>query len=791
MANTLNDLYLKYVNKVGQTLEKDRYFQYLFAMTQAGQNTLSQTNKILHKVVDEEWISTIEDCIDSLNKVTYNPRRFIATTEEVVPVELAKRISAESVRHLSQHTEYIASAEDGEIHPTKVLNVTTEDSFDLYENRFVYHLIHRLLTFIDKRTDMIFWITGDETMNTLTMESKIDDAYETIEYKLEMKVKNIQSYVQNDNDNMAVFMRIDRLRRMITTLRQSPFCSLLNGCAKVRSPIQRTNLLMKDPDYRNCYKLWQFLETYDSVGYTIEEQDRPLEFDEEYLIQLQTNLITNYTVFKSILDSDKRDLTKEPPKRQRLIKPKFLKKIQEEIVNDYDIEDVEIRKVIIEEVTQAQLDAEAKLVEETKRAEDAEKARDEAEKRAVEAYARMQSAIEQLGLAEQAADQAIKDKESAEASVARMVKATKESIQNAELARIAAEKAAEESESARQDMKVSLDAAENARARAEELMKQAQEEKTAAEQQMISDRIVREQAQASEMSAIKERDIAAEKARAALQKAEEFRLLSEEDRSARAEAINARMIAEKAAEESNSARLAMEKTAREAMSAKAYAEELMKQAQEEKSAAQRQMESDRAVREQAQASELAAIKERDIAAEQAREAIQKAEEFRRLSEEDRTARTEAENARRLADENAAESKRARLQAEEKYNQSEKKARESAKSVHDSEKARKNAEQKIQSAMEVAAKAKKDRQAILAKIKANELEAEEARNAARAALEEKETEKLARIEAEKSIAELKKRLEEETAARIEAEKNAKSSYKWRTRSSSGGTNRRGR
>ena len=28
MAGTITDLYLKYVNKVGKTLEHDRYFQY-------------------------------------------------------------------------------------------------------------------------------------------------------------------------------------------------------------------------------------------------------------------------------------------------------------------------------------------------------------------------------------------------------------------------------------------------------------------------------------------------------------------------------------------------------------------------------------------------------------------------------------------------------------------------------------------------------------------------------------------------------------------------------------------
>lgn len=37
---------------------------------------------------------------------------------------------------------------------------------------------------------------------------------------------------------------------------------------------------MKDPSYRTCYKLWQFMESYDDVDYTIEERDTALEFDE-------------------------------------------------------------------------------------------------------------------------------------------------------------------------------------------------------------------------------------------------------------------------------------------------------------------------------------------------------------------------------------------------------------------------------------------------------------------------------------------------------------------------------
>ena len=370
--STINDLYMKYTNEVEGALEEDRYFQYLFEMIQAGDNTLEQKNRVLHKVVDERWLTVVEEGIESIFNIVDKPRRFIATSEEVVPVALAKKITADSVRHLSQNTQFIASNEAGEIQPTRILNVTTEESYDLYENRFVYHLIQRLFAFVDKRTDIIFWSTGDETCNVMSMESKIDDAYEEISYKVEMTIKNRQSYVENDTDNMELFKRIDRVRRMSRALRASSFCDIMNGCAKVRSPIQRTNLMMKDPDYRACYKLWQFIEGYDEVGYTIEEQDSALQFDEEYLLQMYINMITNYTVFKSLLESDPRKMSELATEKREPVKPKFIKKIEEQIVEDRNIEDVEIRKVFVEEVTQAQLDAEAKLEDETRRREELE-----------------------------------------------------------------------------------------------------------------------------------------------------------------------------------------------------------------------------------------------------------------------------------------------------------------------------------------------------------------------------------------------------------------------------------
>lgn len=496
MANTINDLYTKYTNKVERTLENDRYFQYLFEIVQAGNNTIHQNNRVLHKVVDERWLTVVEEGLTSIFNIVDKPRRFIATTEEVVPVALARKITADSVRHLSQNTQFITTNAKGDIQPTKVLNVTTEESFDLYENRFVYHLIQRLFAFVDKRTDVIFWSTGDETCNTMCMESKIDDAYEEISYKVEMTVKNRQSFAENDNDNMDLFKRIDRVRRMSRTLRASSFCDIMNGCAKVKSPIQRTNLMMKDPDYRNCYKLWQFIESYDEVGYSIEEQDTALEFDEEYQTQMYINLITNYTIFKSLIESDPRKLTEIATKKRKPVKPKFIKKIQEEIVDNCDIPDVEVRKVFIEEVTQAQLDAEAKLAEETANREELENSLMQLQESASDLEWQLDALQQQMDELEQKRAQIEEQKNALEAKLVEEQKAKEElqaaiekadaearaAIDNAESeAKQAVEAAQSEAEEAKKNAEVEVAAAKSEATKAKE---EAEAQITVAKEQL-------------------------------------------------------------------------------------------------------------------------------------------------------------------------------------------------------------------------------------------------------------------------------------------------------------------
>lgn len=538
MSETIQDLYTSFSEQMEPIQEDSRYFRYLFEMAQASGTTIEQQREELVKVVDEEWISMIEDSLDAINTIIEKPRRFITTEEEVVPVSLAKKISADSVRHLSQNTQFLAPSDDGGVHPTRILNVNTVETYDLYENRFIYHLIQRLLTFVDKRTDVIFWSTGNEIRNRFKMHSKIDDAYEEIEYSVEMTVKNRQSFAENDADNMDVFMRIDRVRRLVMALRGASFCQIMNGCSAVRSPIQRTNLIMKDPNYRKCYQLWQFMERYDKVGYNIDVQQQALAFDDEYMVQMYTNLINNYTVFKSLTD-DERNLQELESVQHAPVAPKFIKEIKEVQVDSPDLPDVEVRRVFVEEVTQAQLDAEQALAEAR---EQIEELQGQLKSWKVQAHALTD---ERDDLADEL-DEA-KARELALTQRAQMAEADAEelqgSLEDVEAGKKAAEDAAVEARSTAaaqlEQMRAEADA-EVAAARADADAKVAAAEQEASEQiaQVKSD------AAAAELAAVREasaKEVAALHAKldAAQLQIEEVQLTAERDARAAAEAADA------------------------------------------------------------------------------------------------------------------------------------------------------------------------------------------------------------------------------------------------------------
>ena len=56
---------------------------------------------------DYEWIDIIDETLPYIDNILRNPKRFIVNEEEVVQVEKSKKVTVESIIHLTQHTNYI------------------------------------------------------------------------------------------------------------------------------------------------------------------------------------------------------------------------------------------------------------------------------------------------------------------------------------------------------------------------------------------------------------------------------------------------------------------------------------------------------------------------------------------------------------------------------------------------------------------------------------------------------------------------------------------------------------
>ena len=99
-----------------------------------------------------EWLDIMENTIRYIDNILRNPNRFIINEDEIVKIELARRVTVDSIKHLSRNTNLIQKIEDnGDVKPSKILNINKEESYDTYENRFIYTLIVNMETFVEMK----------------------------------------------------------------------------------------------------------------------------------------------------------------------------------------------------------------------------------------------------------------------------------------------------------------------------------------------------------------------------------------------------------------------------------------------------------------------------------------------------------------------------------------------------------------------------------------------------------------------------------------------------------------
>ena len=218
--------------------------------------------------VDFEWLNTMEDTIRYIDNILRNPNRFIVNEEEIVKIELARRITVESIRHLSKHTNYIQEIdEDDQVKPSKILNINKEESFDTYENRLIYTLIHRMKDYILIKKKENVTTSSLKDVKKLEYQGKTVVGIEKINISLKIDSKiNTKQNKENENE-LSYEERIAKLESDITMLTNTVVYNDLRrkNVALIIPPVKKTNLILKNVNFQYAMKLWDFLQSNPAV----------------------------------------------------------------------------------------------------------------------------------------------------------------------------------------------------------------------------------------------------------------------------------------------------------------------------------------------------------------------------------------------------------------------------------------------------------------------------------------------------------------------------------------------
>ena len=304
----MNDRINYYLKKINDMLANDPYYQKLTKNIDAGSNSYKIMQKRSIKVVDHDWLDFIEDVLPNLDTIVRNPRRFIVVEEDIIDISLAKSISKESVKHLATHTNLISAVDGDRVIPSKILNVQKEESFEVYENRFLFTLLNKLSEFVKKRYEMIKKSILDSDRTQIYVESHYTMDQTQLIFRLDTIANMGFEEVQRlNNEDLTDYERVARMQSIISGFMSSAFAKEMKSCAPVRPPIMHTNVIKKDPNFKKALKLWDFIFNYDKPGFHVEYINEATPITKEISPNFKAIMYLNHLAVTNLFENDTND----------------------------------------------------------------------------------------------------------------------------------------------------------------------------------------------------------------------------------------------------------------------------------------------------------------------------------------------------------------------------------------------------------------------------------------------------------------------------------------------------
>jgi len=309
--------------------------------------TLNIDRDYINQKFDYEWLDKVEEVIPYIDNILRNPKRFIINEEEVVKVELARRTTVESIIHLTQHTNFIQDYDKktGDVKPSKVLNINRDESLDTYENRFVFTLLGNLELFFKERVEQsgdkshfsdkkIIKYTGNAKVGTENININIDiNSFDKSEE--EVKSQTGESFSE----------RVAKVKVQLDGFKASELYRTLHRLhvPPVRSPIRKTNVILKNPNFQKAEELWNYIQLFESKDK--KEASKSNYYDDGVVKQDYDSVFLMLYNYNKLISTEKPNTKFE--RKIAEMSEAFINNILDssETINEEDLKEIFIKKI--------------------------------------------------------------------------------------------------------------------------------------------------------------------------------------------------------------------------------------------------------------------------------------------------------------------------------------------------------------------------------------------------------------------------------------------------------------
>lgn len=303
-----------------------------------------------------DWLDEIEKACPFIDIIVRIPKIALIREEEVVKIEKSKKITVASVKDLTKHTHYINKVDKktDSVEPKKILDVRSEETFNIYENRFLYTLINDMDKFIYEKEKLLdnFAVRDNKsleyTASTVTTNEKVNVEVKVVSESLPT------SKVDNDikEELKSIKARLKRVKEYIGSWQKSEMIKSLEKAhvSFIKPPIKKTNLILKNPNFRIAVTLWEYLNNYDYEDRD-EEKDN-IDNDGNVILKgfLDHSFLIDYFVMDS-MTAYKREQKKNMSKYAVILLTEEIRRIVSLLLSSgYKITDEELLNMIAKEI---------------------------------------------------------------------------------------------------------------------------------------------------------------------------------------------------------------------------------------------------------------------------------------------------------------------------------------------------------------------------------------------------------------------------------------------------------